>query len=539
MGIVNLGIAKRLGLSFGIMCFILLVLAVIAWKGLNMVQTGMSAAKERSERVSTALEMSEALQKLYATQGADMLCVNSAEKDANSAKMNNYSKIASQKLSELKNAINSDAGKKMLSQLEATIIKVKEDNKKGLEMAQDFQGGDALRVYNELFYSSLTHLDKALETYSTFLRQQAGEFEKRAEDTAASVRMMLVIASVVGLAFAVIFGFLITKSICKPLAEGVEILNLIAAGNLSNDVPESLMKRQDEFGDLSKALDVMVKNLRKVVRDVSGGAQSLLATSSALATISQNVASAADQASSNTTMVASSMEQTSASLSSVTDSTNEMTMTISDIASNSEKARAISMQADSKAKGLSESVQKFEQAAQEIGQITSTITKISSQTNLLALNATIEAARAGESGKGFAVVANEIKELARQTATATEDINNKISWVQDTASNSMKDITNIINVIDEVGQTVSSIAAAIEEQAAITKDVAANISQAFEGVKDANRQVAQLATVSQNIANDISGLSSQTGHGAESQASALRLSKLASDLNEVIKHFKV
>ena len=138
-------------------------------------------------------------------------------------------------------------------------------------------------------------------------------------------------------------------------------------------------------------------------------------------------------------------------------------------------------------------MQKLGQAAQEIGQVTETITNISAQTNLLALNATIEAARAGTAGKGFAVVANEIKELARQTAEATEDIKARIAGIQDSTGTAISDIGQITTVIKDVGGIVASIAAAIEEQATVTKDVAGNIAQASTGVRDANQHVNQTA----------------------------------------------
>ena len=141
-------------------------------------------------------------------------------------------------------------------------------------------------------------------------------------------------------------------------------------------------------------------------------------------------------------------------------------------------------------------MQQLGQAAQQISKVTETITDISSQTNLLALNATIEAARAGSSGKGFAVVANEVKELARQTSAATEDIKRTIAGVQGFTGTAIADIDKIAGVISEVGQIVSSIAASVEEQTAVTRDVASNIAQASAGVKSVNDRVAQTASVS-------------------------------------------
>ena len=135
--------------------------------------------------------------------------------------------------------------------------------------------------------------------------------------------------------------------------------------------------------------------------------------------------------------------------------------------------------------------------------MTETITNISAQTNLLALNATIEAARAGTAGKGFAVVANEIKELAKQTAEATEDIKARIAGIQNSTGTAITDIGQITTVIRDVGTIVTSIAAAIEEQATVTKDVAGNIAQASSGVREANERVSQTAEVSKSIARDI------------------------------------
>jgi len=175
--------------------------------------------------------------------------------------------------------------------------------------------------------------------------------------------------------------------------------------------------------------------------------------------------------------------------------------------------------------------------------VTETITAISSQTNLLALNATIEAARAGEAGKGFAVVANEIKELAKQTAAATEDIKTRISGVQQSAGGAISDIDKITAVIEEVGTIVAVIAEAIAAQAALTQEVVGNIAEASTGVNDANEQVAQTAAVSREIAREIAGINvavSEIRQGEEQvQNNAAQLAQLAEELKNLVGHFKV
>jgi len=203
----------------------------------------------------------------------------------------------------------------------------------------------------------------------------------------------------------------------------------------------------------------------------------------------------------------------------------------------------ISEQATEQAHTISEQMQKLGHAAQEIGHVTETITNISAQTKLLALNATIEAARAGTAGKGFAVVANEIKELARQTAEATEDIKARITGIQNSTGVAVTEIGQITTVIKDVGTIVTSIAAAIEEQATVTRDVASNIAQASGGVHDANDRVSQTAQVSTSIAREIAGVNSAVAEiqqgGENVEASAADLSKLAEQLGVQIAQFRI
>jgi methyl-accepting chemotaxis protein len=218
-----------------------------------------------------------------------------------------------------------------------------------------------------------------------------------------------------------------------------------------------------------------------------------------------------------------------------------MTTTIGEIASNSEKARRITEEATRQAARISEQMNELGAAAQQIGKVTETITEISSQTNLLALNATIEAARAGSAGKGFAVVANEIKELAQQTAAATEDIKARIAGVQSSTAGGITEIGKVSQVIHDVSDIVASIAAAIEEQATVTKDIARNISEASTGVQDANKRVSEASQATSQIARDIAGVDQAAGQMAEGshqvKTSATELSRVAEKLQTTVQRF--
>jgi methyl-accepting chemotaxis protein len=352
-----------------------------------------------------------------------------------------------------------------------------------------------------------------------------------------------------------VVSYLLTRQITSALGIVQARALAIAGGDLSQKPLE--VKTQDEIAELAGAMNEMNASLRVLASDIFNGVQTLVASATQLSVVSAQTASgvqsmsekakgvavAAEQASASTMSVASGMEQSSANLTSVASATEQMSATVCDIAANTVRARATSEQATSRAMTVSAQMEKLGAAAQEIGHVTETITNISAQTNLLALNATIEAARAGAAGKGFAVVANEIKELARQTAEATEDIKARIAGVQSSAGTAITDIDQITAVIKDVGDIVSSIAAAIEEQAAVTRDVAGNIAQASAGVRDANLHVALTVEVSKSIVREIAGVNGNVAdirHGGEQvQISAVGLSHLAEQLKTHVSQFRM
>lgn len=188
-------------------------------------------------------------------------------------------------------------------------------------------------------------------------------------------------------------------------------------------------------------------------------------------------------------------------------------------------------------------IAELSQHANEISSVLSTIQGIAEQTNLLALNATIEAARAGEAGKGFAVVANEIKDLAKQTAMATLDIKNKIQGIQQATGVTVKEINEISSVITDVDQIVATIAAAVEEQSATTKEIAENVHQASQGISEVNENVSQSSAVSSEIATDIATVNHSANEmntaSGQVKVSAEALSKVADKLKNMVGQFKI
>ncbi len=359
------------------------------------------------------------------------------------------------------------------------------------------------------------------------------------------------------LTIAVIFTLiwvLIDRKVIRGLLSLDRVMRLVADGDLQ---AETHIQRNDELGRLASAFSSMRENTRTLVRDISGKTVALNKSAQGAAEVSGDlsesarrmkeksnaVAAAADALSAGTTLVASNMASATDELSWVAAATEQMNATVGEIAANTEKARGVSGSATEQSKLVAKSMQVLGQAAREIGTVTETIMRISAQTNLLALNATIEAARAGSAGKGFAVVANEIKTLAEQTAQATRDIHQKIDDIQTSATSAVADIQKIAGVVQELGNIVGSIAAAIGEQSGMTRDISENIARAIHGVKKASHAVGETASNSKTIATDIAGVNvtaqDLSSASTKMSSSAVELKGLASQLEGMTKRFKV
>jgi|WetSurMetagenome_2_1015567.scaffolds.fasta_scaffold02524_4 methyl-accepting chemotaxis protein len=381
---------------------------------------------------------------------------------------------------------------------------------------------------------------------------------KSMASTSAAITTQRWLSVVLG-GFTVVVAFtllmwLIRRNVLVPLAVSVQQIGRLAQGDLTQDV---VAHRADEFGTLSRAVQSTTENLRRVIGGLVGGVQTLNAASMAVASVSAKVAggtaetsgraravaAAIEEMTTSAASVSSSVAQADRNLTSVAAATEEMSSTIGDIAQNSERARGITQEAAREAARVAQLIGDLRTAAADIGTVTESISAISDQTNLLALNATIEAARAGAAGKGFAVVAGEVKELALQATTSTEDIRRRVEAIQASTAAAVSNIDRISRVVGEVGDIVTTTSAAIEEQAAVTRDIAQNISSATAGVSNASRQVSETASVARTIARDIAGVSEATeemsGATRQLEANAADLSALAGRLHGDVAQFRI
>ncbi|MBI9017176.1 MAG: methyl-accepting chemotaxis protein [Phycisphaerae bacterium] len=366
-------------------------------------------------------------------------------------------------------------------------------------------------------------------------------------------------AMVFGLvAIAVIFiiTWFFVGAIAKMINKVVASLKDIAQGE--GDLTMRIeVKSNDEVGQLAQWFNLFVDKIQDVIKQIksnstilSTSAGDLSTTSSQLASgaeemnnQSATVAAAAEEMTINMSNIATSTGQSSDRINSVSTAIQEMSASVSEIAQNAERASSVASEASTLANNSNEIIGALGSAADEIGKVIEVIQDIAEQTNLLALNATIEAARAGDAGKGFAVVATEVKELAKQTADATESISQRIAAIQSSANESIDSIGKISDVIRTVNEVSATIASAVEEQSATTKEISANIEQVADASATISKGISESASASKEITQNIVGIdtaSKQTAQGAEqTQNAGSKLLKLSSDLQTLVGQFKI
>lgn len=272
----------------------------------------------------------------------------------------------------------------------------------------------------------------------------------------------------------------------------------------------------------------MTESLKVTLDTVSDNAQSLASASEELSAVAQQMSTNSDETSAQSNVVASASEQVSKNVATVATSAEEMSASVREIAKNANDAARVATTAVKVAEETNKTVTKLGESSMEIGKVIKVITSIAEQTNLLALNATIEAARAGEAGKGFAVVANEVKELAKQTAAATEDISAKIEAIQTDTKGAVVAIADIAKVIGQINDISNTIASAVEEQSATTNEIARNASEAAKGSNE----------ISRNIANVSQAARSTTEGANNTLAAAQELARLSTALKAIVDRSK-
>jgi methyl-accepting chemotaxis protein len=431
----------------------------------------------------------------------------------------------------------------------ATLLRLEKESADKLASMKALQDSERAKLAETNSAST-----SSVKTQTEILTSDIGQGQTRVYEAQSSALTMSIVSKIGFFAITIVVLFLVmNKLLTKPIHAMANAMRALAEGNKTIEIPG--VGTEDEIGLMAKAVQVFKDSIIKAdelslqqaearksreqrtqhVEEISqtfnenvGNMLEKVSTASTqLQSTARSMSTTADQTSTQAGNVSSAAELASANVQTVASAAEELSSSISEISRQVVQSSQITKDAVQEVEGANAKVLSLAEAAQTIGDVVALITDIADQTNLLALNATIEAARAGEAGKGFAVVASEVKNLANQTARATEEISNQIKGIQGATHEAVDAIGSIGGIINKIDEITSAIAAAVEEQGAATQEIARNVIQASNGTQE----------VSTNIIN-VTQAAAETGQSSnEVLNAAAELSQHAETLRQEVDTF--
>lgn len=387
-----------------------------------------------------------------------------------------------------------------------------------------------------------------VKIYSTYSAERMTAMRDGALALSSNAQWVQIIVALVGIVFGVLVGYVVARrGIVNPIRRVTEALQSLANGNLAVQVVGT--ERRDEVGDIARTMATFKENaearaklaieeerqqreklaqserVAQLIHAFEGQTTNVLGVINAAAgTLNQTagtLSNASDETSHQTTAVAAASEEATRNVELVAAATEEMTASIREIAQQMAGARTVANDAATRAQEARDMVRKLEESGTRIGDVIGLINDIASQTNLLALNATIEAARAGEAGRGFAVVATEVKSLATQTGTATDDIRGQVESMRSSITSATEVISEIATVIDRLNEMATAVASTIEEQTAATQEIGRNATEAAQGTQEVAKSIGHVSVAAATTA-DGAGQVLNAANGLTQQTDTLR-----------------
>ena len=560
---MKLTLGKKLGLGFGVVLALMVLSAILTY-------VKASAIKETQERITglrvPTIKACTALQRdLNQSQnkgrqailaGSDSARREAATKAFISAWDDIGKDVAA--LDELSSRWTVQANRDRLTETKKEIVTLQGIQETIMKQAASGERDAVIKAGNE-YADTATATTEAIkkplqlemaDSFSTLIKESTQEMNAQTRSMNLTMAGATSVALVVGFVVAyfvirdITAGVARESSASAEAAESAErekqaaeelrnkvdsILTVVAAagnGDLTQEIP---VRGSDSIGQMGEGLAKFFTDLRQNIGSIGASAMNVASASEELTTVSQQMSANAEETSAQTKVVSGATLQVNQNLQTVATGAEEMGASIKEIAKNATEAAKVASTAVRAAETANNTVSKLGESSAEIGQVIKVITSIAQQTNLLALNATIEAARAGEAGKGFAVVANEVKELAKKTAKATEDISRKIEAIQIDAKAAVASIGTISEVINEINGISNTIATAVEEQNATTNEMARNVSEAAHGSGEITSNIAGVADAAES-----------TSRGAmDTQKAAQQLVETSAELRRLVEQFKI
>lgn len=367
-----------------------------------------------------------------------------------------------------------------------------------------------------------------------------------------NIYLVSIILTVVFVIISIIVAVIVSGQITKPISSVKHVLNVLGQGELDKKCHVS---SHDESSEMADALNLTIDKLRQIIENIRSNAEMLNGSSADLASFSGQIANVSEDIANQTNTMSASIEQSTATVNNISNSAGtlsnnvnavaasieEMSASLTEVSRSCQQESEIASKANSEAENTKAMVDKLNVSAASIFKIVEVITDIADQTSLLALNATIEAASAGDAGKGFAVVANEVKELAKQTAQATEDITRQVEDMQSIASDAGKAIGSISSIIREVNDISQMIVSSVEEQSTTVSEIARNTSAASSAANEVAGNVGETAKGISEVSSTVqvvSGRVSETASGITRMNEQInKLNDISEQLDELVNHF--